>query len=250
MTKLICISLIITYLFVVSIILVKQIIEKQNTQEEDIYIEPSSGVHTHTIIFIHGLATAPERYKPAITEHLNLTKVNTTKFVFLRAPVAKITCLGIKDLSWFDITSKPIDAFDKCNINDFKKSSERLKEAIDKEAEILGGKYDKIFIGGHSQGGCLVLYTAYSMEQMIGGVFSFSGFLFKETNILSGKEKLNVYFAYGDADDYILPKIFEESIEKIKNYEGFKKYVYPNHTHYVNRQERIDAGIFLNGIMQ
>ena len=141
-------------------------------------------------------------------------------------------CLGrIKTISCFDINHIPINSFSDCDIEEFKKSVERVKQVIDEEEEILGGKYDKIIVGGHSQGACLSLDVGYGIEKMLGGVLSFSGFLFKETNVSPGKEKMNVYFAYGDADDYILRKIFEESIENIKDYEGFKIFVYPNHTH-------------------
>ncbi|MBQ3981117.1 MAG: hypothetical protein II631_03615 [Treponema sp.] len=42
-----------------------------------------------------------------------------------------------------------------------------LKKYIDEEAKILGN-YEKIFIGGHSQGACISLYTGYSLEDLIG----------------------------------------------------------------------------------
>lgn len=253
------ISLIITLLlnltiilgFVVySFLLKKQEEETYITNQDNIVKEPSSGVHTHTMIFIHGLGTAPELYEESLKK-MDIIKRNTTKIIYLRAPTQNITCYGgISDLSWFDIYYMPLNSSSAVNLEEFKKASDYLYNEIKKEAEILGGQFDKIIIGGHSQGGCLSLSTAYSMEEMIGGVISFSGVLFPEIEIKPGKEKLNVYYAYGDADTIIIPSLFEDYIERIKDYEGFKKYVYPNHKHSIIKDEKNDAQEFINKIME
>ena len=220
------------------------------TDPNNIIKEPSSGVHTHTMIFIHGLDTAPELYEGALKE-MNIIKRNTTKIIYLRAPIQNVTCFGgASGLSWFDVYYMPLNSSSACDLKGFKKASHYLLKEIRKEAKILGGRFDKIIIGGHSQGGCLTLSTAYSMKEMIGGVISFSGVLFPEIKVRHGKEKLNVYYAYGDSDTILLPKVFEEYSERIKNYEGFKIYIYRNHSHSIIQNEMDDAQDFINKIMQ
>ena len=59
-----------------------------------------------------------------------------------------------------------------------------LVKLIKQEAKQLNGKYQNIFIGGHSQGACLSLYTVYSIKELLGGVISCSGVLFPEVEIV------------------------------------------------------------------
>ena len=67
--------------------------------------------------------------------------------------------------------------------------------------------------------------------------------------IKKDKNDFNVYFGYGDVDNIILPSFFNESIQRIKDFEGFNLYIYKNHTHYVNLKETDDVSEFLNKIM-
>ena len=136
------------------------------------------------------------------------------------------------------------------NFTEIKAASKILSQVIQEEVALLDGKYDKIILGGHSQGAIVSMYTSYTKEYMLGGVFSFSGFLPPQEEILQNKEKLNVYFGFGDADYIINPEFFSETIKDIKDNEGFKLYIYPNHTHYVCRKEITDVSIFLDKIME
>ncbi len=38
-----------------------------------------------------------------------------------------------------------------------------VEKVIKQEAKLLNGKYQNIFAGGHSQGACVTLYTAYNI---------------------------------------------------------------------------------------
>ena len=251
--------LILTLIILLIVVLSKKSKAKKNNninrgtnKSEHLYIEPSSGVHTHTIIFMPGLTSKPEDFKEVFTERIPFQKKNTTKVVLLRSPLRNVRVLnGQKNHSWFDIYYFPLNSTDSYNFTEMKNSSNFLKQMIKEEADILGGNYNKIIIGGHSQGAIISLYTGYkSCDKMIGGILAFSGFLPEEDALLPGKNDLNVYYAYGDIDPVIIPEYFNTTVKDIMNYEGFKMYIYPNHVHFIKEEEMIDAGKFLDTIMQ
>ena len=224
----------------------------ENDKKGDLYIEPSSGVHTHTLIFLPGLTNQPEDFERVLRERIPFVKRNTTKIVILRSKLREVSVFnGNLNYSWFDIYSFPLNSTDCYNYKDLKDSSNLLKNKIKEEVELLNGNYSKIIIGGHSQGAVLSLYTGFkNLEQLVGGIISFSGFLPEQDDVLPNKNNLNVFYAYGDADEIISPAYFNETIEEIVNeYKGIQIYVYENHTHYVKRKEMTDAGHFLDQIM-
>ena len=112
---------------------------------------------------------------------------------------------------------------------------------------MLNGRYDRIIIGGHSQGACISLYEGYMSDKNILGIFAFSGVL-PEGEVKDSKKNLQTYYGYGDKDDVILPSFMLESVQRLENFPGFHKYVYPNHKHYVNRNETNDAAAFIENI--
>jgi len=226
--------------------------DPSDKKSSHLYIEPSSGVHTHTLIFMPGLTNIPEDFAPVFTDYIPFNKKNTTKLVILRSQLQDVTVLnGTKNYSWFDIYSFPINSPDTYNFEELKKSSNLLKEIIEEEVGILGKNYEKIIIGGHSQGAMISLYTGYSFKNKLGGVISWSGALppIKREDISNEKEDLNVFFAYGDIDTIITPEYFTQSIEEIKNFNGLNITIYQNHAHSVCHKEMEDTGIFLDNIM-
>ena len=246
--------ILILIIIIVTIIIVKNIDDDEpindNSNKNNLIFEPSSGIHTHSIIFMPGLTNTPEDFAPVLTQNLTYLKQNTTRLIILRSPIQKVSVLdGKENYSWFDIYYFPINSSSSFNFNELKEASNTLRQVINEEAKELGGKYDKIYIGGHSQGAMISLYTGYNFEHLLGGIISFSGILPPQGEVLPGKEDLNVYCGFGDSDNIITPDFFYETIESIKNYKGFNLYIYPNHTHSVILQEIIDAGDLLNKIM-
>ena len=248
---LIIILIILISLIIIILLLNKDKNEPSTTENSNLYFEPSSGVHTHTIIFMPGLTNKPEDFVNVLTNRISISKRNTTKVVILRAPIQNVTVLnGEKNYSWFDIYNFPINSSNNYNFTEVKSASKTLDKIIQEEVALLDGKYDKIIVGGHSQGAIVSMYTSYIQEYMLGGVISFSGFFPPQGEILQNKEKLNVYFAFGDVDNIISPIFFNETIKDIKDNEGFKLYIYPNHAHSVCENETVDVGIFLDKIME
>ena len=238
-------------LILILIITLIVVFSLKNSDEDEmnppLIINSTSGNHTHTLIFMPGYSNTPEDFKILFTHMINFTKKNDTTFIILRSPLVDVTVCPNKNYSWFDIYTFPLANNSCYNFDELKKSAKILEKVINNEVNLLNGRYDRIIIGGHSQGACISLYQAYNSDKNIGGVISFSGIL-PPGDISPTKDKIETYFGYGDADDYIVPSFIVESIERISYFSGFHEYVYKNHKHYVITNETNDVGLFLENI--
>lgn len=104
-----------------------------------------------------------------------------TKIIFLQADEQEFTIRMPEPLkhlqrgaSWFDINSLFEDG--QISDNAFNRqealhSANRIKEVINEEVKTnLDGNYQRLWIGGISQGGWQAFFTATELEQNVGGV--------------------------------------------------------------------------------
>ena len=250
------IVLIILFLIIfISMIVLYSLNNKKGKNEDDVEVLPplvfnsTSGNHTHTIIFMPGYSNTPENFINQFTKKINFTKKNDTTIIILRSPMNYVTVQKSKNYSWFDIYDFPLDNFSDLNLDDLKKSAKVLEKVVNNEVNLLNGNYEKIIVGGHSQGAAISLYQAYTSQKKYGGVFAFSGFL-SPGEISEDKRNMKVYFGYGDQDDVIIPSFINKTLERVMDFEGFDLHIYKNHKHYVHRNQSTDAGIFLDNLIK
>ena len=229
--------------------------EDDEDEEEDpiavlppIIINPTEE-YTHCIIWLHGLDNSPENFQKLFGEEIPFIKQNNTKIILMRAPYQNVTYWGNNMTSWFDLFTFPIDDPDCYNFTDVNNSRRMLAKVIRQEAKLLKGQYQNIFVGGHSQGACISLYTAYNLKKLIGGVLVCSGILFEQAEIVGDKNKLKVFLAHGDKDQAIPFVYHKETVKRIENFEGVKKFYYEGHGHSIADFEKVDMGGFLNDSM-
>ena len=222
--------------------------ESSNSNILPIIIEPTSE-YTHCIIWLHGLDNSPENFVDLFGKEVPFLKKSNTKIILLRAPYQNMTYNNKSLTSWFDILTWPIDDPDSYNFTDAIKSRKVVEKVINEEAKKLNGQYNKIFIGGHSQGACVSLYTAYNFEELLGGVLVCSGILFPQGEIVGDKNKLNVFLGHGTGDKAIPLSFHNETIKRIENFEGVRKYYYQGKGHDVHTLEKADMSGFLNETM-
>ena len=229
--------------------------EDDEDEEEDpievlppIIINPTEE-YTHCIIWLHGLDNSPENFQKLFGEEIPFIKQNNTKIILMRAPYQNVTYWGNNMTSWFDLFTFPIDDPDCYNFTDVNNSRRMLAKVIRQEAKLLKGQYQNIFVGGHSQGACISLYTAYNLKKLIGGVLVCSGILFEQAEIVGDKNKLKVFLAHGDKDLAIPFAYHKETVKRIENFEGVRKYYYRNHGHDITDYEKVDMSGFLNDSM-
>ena len=245
------IVLIILFLIIFISMIVLYALNNEDKNEDDgpLVFNSTSGNHTHTIIFMPGYGNSPEDFKKFFIKRINFTKKNDTTIIILRSPINYVSVQKSKNHSWFDIYNFPLDNFSDINLEDLKKSAKILEGVVNNEVNLLNGNYEKIIVGGHSQGAAISLYQAYTSQKKYGGVFAFSGFL-SPGEISDDKRNMKVYFGYGDKDDVIIPSFINKTLERVMNFEGFDLHIYKDHTHYVNRNESTDAGIFLDNLIK
>ena len=248
--------LIFILIIIISLILIYTLNNNNETNNEDdvevlppLVFNSTSRNHTHTIIFMPGLSNPPEDFKNVFTKRINFTKKNDTTIIILRSPLSYVTVQKSKNYSWFDIYDFPLDNFSDINLDDLKKSAKVLEKVVNNEVNLLNGNYEKIIVGGHSQGAAISLYQAYTSQKKYGGVFAFSGFL-SPGEISEDKRNMKVYFGYGDQDDVIIPSFINKTLERVMNFEGFDLHIYKDHKHYVNRNQTTDVGIFLDNLIK
>ena len=245
------IVLIILFLIIFISMIVLYTLNNEEKSEDDgpLVFNSTSGNHTHTIIFMPGYGNSPEDFKKFFIKRINFTKKNDTTIIILRSPINYVSVQKSKNHSWFDIYNFPLDNYSDINLEDLKKSAKILEGVVNNEVNLLNGNYEKIIVGGHSQGAAVSLYQAYTSQKKYGGVFAFSGFL-SPGEINDDKRNMKVYFGYGDKDDVIIPSFINKTLERVMNFEGFDLHIYKDHTHYVNRNESTDAGIFLDNLIK
>ena len=226
--------------------------KKDDEKEEDsievltpIIINPISE-YTHCIIWLHGMDNSPENFQDMFKVEVPFSKKDNTKIILMRAPYEIMSYNERNFTSWFDIFWFPINSSQSYNFTEATNSKRMLEKIINQEAKNLNGNYKNIFIGGHSQGACISLYTAYNFKELLGGVLVCSGVLFPQAEIIGNKNKLKVFLAHGENDKAIPLSFHNETVKRIENFEGVKKYYYKNHGHNIADYEKIDMGKFIN----
>ena len=188
-------------------------------QKNDIYLIPKEQQHTNTLIWFHGLGDNPNGYLDIFNSYYSPIPF-FFKIILLCAPTAKLTLLNEETTSWFDIYQPGFRNAKSYNYEDVKKDKIKIQNIVEEEVKLLNGKYDKIFMGGFSQGACLSLDFAFTFEKKIGGVIACSGILFYETEIKKENKDINIFIAHGKYDNVINFDISMKSYDRIKDFKN------------------------------
>ena len=210
---------------------------------QPLIIEPTS-THTHTIVYIHGLGSEPNKYRYFFYNKTHIPEYNNTRIILLNADVNYVSFTKNKTTSWFDIYAFPVKNDGDFNIDDIKESSDYVKEIIKQEALKLNNSYGKIILGGHSQGAVVSMYTAYTLEENLGMILVNSGFLCP-LKMGKNKDKLRVFAGHGGLDEAILSNFTNYTYGKVMNYSGFEYHFYPNMSHKISGEEIKDMEEFI-----
>ena len=206
--------------------------KKETKKDGSIYLTPSSGKYNYVLIFLHGLFQTPQ---DIVSKYKTNGLFSNFKIIFPSAPMRPTTPAGGKKIhSWYDISRITVDKSpikeEEIDFKQFDESSQIIKKLITEEAKALNGDYNKIFLGGYSQGACLTFDVGLSFSYKLGGIFAFCGMPFKHTKInRKNKEKLNICVGLGSNDNYFPLKqtknqinslIGERKTLKIKEYKN------------------------------
>jgi predicted esterase len=134
---------------------------------ERLIVLPTTRPHEATLIYLHGYQMEA---KELFDLFLELHQLHPTwRFVLPQAPSMAVTALGAECRSWFNyLTDREGREEDVVEISSVKIQREALRQLLHSEAALLGGRCDRVFFGGLSQGGCMALDLACHMT--FGGV--------------------------------------------------------------------------------
>ena len=215
--------------------------------------------YSFVLIWLTGLEESSEYYfdmfshSPYLLPHPEKTKI-----IILCGEKMKITAFkfdedGDEELhSWFDVCTMFMineNNVDSINFEDVEKSTKRISEVIEKEAQYLQG-YNNIYLGGFSQGACMSLHIGLSYLKSLGGIIACSGALFPRTIINKNNENIRIFISHGDLDDRIMKDIHELSIKRIIHLPNIEIHYYPSIGHEIEQQTLTDLNKFFYNYMK
>ncbi len=151
--------------------------------ETPLILEPKQMADS-TVIWLHGLGATKQDFLP-VAQILQRQVLPNTRFILPQAPIQPVTLNGGMPMpSWYDIIA--LTSPREINQSELDASSQRVISLIEAEVE-KGIPLDRIILAGFSQGGAVVLHTAFiAYEKVIGGVMALS------TYAATFEEKLHI----------------------------------------------------------
>ena len=156
------------------------------------------------VIWLHGLGADRFDFEP-VAEQLQ-ESLPTTRFVLPQAPTQPVTINGGWSMpSWYDILSMGADGrtIDQAQ----QETSAQTVIGLIEAQRDSGINPDRIFLAGFSQGGAVVLHTAFLRWQgPLGGVLALSTYAptFEPAlDLQKSSAGLPVLFAHGSRDDVV-----------------------------------------------
>lgn len=159
------------------------------------------------VIWLHGLGADRYDFLP-VAEALQGVLPHT-RFVMPQAPTRAVTINGGYAMpSWYDILAmSPARAIDR---EQLEASTQQVIALIEAQRD-SGIDPRRIFLAGFSQGGAVVLHTAFLRWQgPLGGVLALSTYaptFSDELQLEADKQQLPVYCLHGSHDDVVIPNM-------------------------------------------
>ena len=168
------------------------------------------------VIWLHGLGADRYDFLP-VAEALQ-TSLLTTRFVLPQAPTRAVTINGGYAMpSWYDIKAmSPARSISEDELNESADSVIALIEAQRQS----GIDSNRIFLAGFSQGGAVVLHTAYVKWQgPLGGVLALSTYaptFSDEMELSASQQRTPAVCLHGQYDDVVQNSMGRTAYEHLK----------------------------------
>lgn len=211
---------------------------------EPLIIEPEKTADA-CVIWLHGLGADRYDFMP-VAEALQQSLLST-RFVLPQAPTRAVTINGGYEMpSWYDIKAmSPARAIDRDQLEG---SAQRILSLIEQQRD-SGIDPARIFLAGFSQGGAVVLHTAFlRWEGPLGGVLALSTYAptFSEDMTLSAsQQRIPVYCLHGHYDEVVQNAMGRTAYEHLKAQGVTATWQEYPMGHEVLPQEIADIGVWL-----
>ena len=182
---------------------------------EPLIIEPEKTADA-SVIWLHGLGADRYDFMP-VAEALQQSLVST-RFVLPQAPTRAVTVNGGYEMpSWYDIKAmSPARAIDRDQLEG---SAQRVLALIEAQRD-SGIDPARIFLAGFSQGGAVVLHTAYlRWEGPLGGVLALSTYaptFSDDMHLSASQQRIPAYCLHGQHDEVVQNPMGRTAYEHLK----------------------------------
>ncbi|MFZ5936148.1 alpha/beta hydrolase [Pseudomonas sp. HS6-2] len=170
------------------------------------------------VIWLHGLGA--DRYDFLPVAEFMQERLPSTRFVMPQAPTRPVTINGGYAMpSWYDIKAMtPARAIDEAQLEE---SAEQIIGLI-KAEQAKGINLSRIFLAGFSQGGAVVLHTAYiKWQEALGGVIALSTYAptFTDSHQLSAcQQRTPTLCLHGVHDPVVIPSMGRTAFEYLNTW--------------------------------
>jgi phospholipase/carboxylesterase len=211
---------------------------------QTLILQPSKPVDA-CVIWLHGLGADRYDFLP-VAEALQETLL-TTRFVLPQAPTRAVTINGGYEMpSWYDILAmSPARAI---NLEQLDESAKTLIELIEAQRD-SGIDASRIFLAGFSQGGAVVLHTAFLKWQgPLGGVLALSTYaptFSDELQLSASQQRIPVYCLHGHYDEVVQNAMGRTAYEHLKRLDVTVTWQEYPMGHEVLPEEIRDIGVWL-----
>jgi len=211
-------------------------------------IEPSEGLATACVIWLHGLGANGHDFIDIIPE-LELPANHTIRFVFPDAPHRAVSLNnGFLMPAWYDIFGLSADS--KEDATGIQEAYETLSGLIH-EQHSSSIAYNRIFLIGFSQGGALALYTATYFPKALGGVAGLSTYLPLQETIPYNRFEgaMPIFMAHGLSDRIVSLDLGEKSRTRLESLGySLQWHTYPM-VHTVCKEELVQLGQWISELI-
>ena len=174
---------------------------------------------TAVVLFAHGLGDTAAGWADAI--QMIAPSLPHVRFILPTAPSIPVSLnMGMRMPAWYDLHADGRDrALEPCEGLDA--SAETVRGLLRAEHEDAGIAYDRMVLGGFSQGGALSLWTGLQMDEgALAGVLCMSGYLPRSATFApcaaTTAAAVPTLMCHGDADPMVQFKWAEASRDKLQ----------------------------------
>ena len=184
---------------------------------DPLILEPQKAADA-CVIWLHGLGA--DRYDFLPLAEFMQQHLLTARFVMPQAPTRPVTINGGYAMpSWYDIKAMtPARAIDEAELE----ASAEQVIALIKAEQAKGISLSRIFLAGFSQGGAVVLHTAYiKWQEALGGVLALSTYAptFADEHTLSAcQQRTPALCLHGVHDPVVIPSMGRTAFEYLNTW--------------------------------
>ena len=166
------------------------------------------------VIWLHGLGADRSDFEPVA--HMLQPQLPTTRFILPQAPNQAVTINGGYEMpSWYDILS--ISPGKRAiNSQQLETSAQQLITLMEQQRD-SGISPTRLFLAGFSQGGAVVLHTAFlRWNEPLGGVMALSTYAptFEEVSVLNPLQASRPTLCMHGRNDPVVPFIMGQAAQQ------------------------------------